>query len=243
MEILGIDVGGTGIKAAIVDTVKGKLLTERLRILTPAPATPEAISKVVFDITRHFKWDGIIGCGFPSVVRSDVVKTAVNVHKSWVNINLSKLIENTTKCKTKVINDADAAGLAEMKFGAGKNHQGVVMIITVGTGLGTALFTQGKLLPNTEFGQLIINDDIAENYISAKVKEEFDLSWKCWAMRFNKYIAVVENLFYPDLIIIGGGISKKPDKFITRISASADIKIAEFKNNAGIIGAALFAEI
>jgi len=242
MEILGIDIGGTGIKGAIVNTKKGILLTERYRVLTPNPATPEAISKIIYDFTKHFQWEGPIGCGFPSVVQKNIVKTATNIDKSWVNINLSELISSVTKCKTKVINDADAAGIAEMKFGSGKGNKGVVLIITVGTGIGTAIFVNGKLVPNIELGQIILNKEIAEKYISGKIKKDQNLSWKKWAFRFNEYIEYIEKLIYPDMIIIGGGLSKKSDNFIEYISANAKVEIAKLKNNAGIIGAALFAE-
>ena len=243
MKILGIDIGGTGIKGAIVDTSTGKLLTERYRIPTPIPATPKAISKVVNDIVMHFNWKGVIGCGFPSVVQNNIVKTAINIDKSWIDINLTKLIKKTTKCKTYVINDADAAGLAEMKFGVGRNNNSVVLIITVGTGIGTALFTKGKILPNSELGQIIFKNGTAESYISARVKNEKKLSWASWANRFNKYLIYIEMLFNPDLIIIGGGISKSSDKYVKLISAKAKIKIAKFNNSAGIIGAAIFAEL
>jgi polyphosphate glucokinase len=242
MEILGIDVGGTGIKGAITDTSKGILLSERHRILTPLPATPDSIANVINQLVSHFNWTGTIGCGFPSVVRNNVVQTAVNIDKSWVNINLAELISERTRCNVKVLNDADAAGIAEMKFGAGKDNKGVVLIITVGTGIGTSLFTNGVLLPNSEFGQVIFKESIAENYISAKVKEEQDIKWKFWVLRFNEYLAYIEKLFYPDLIIIGGGICKKQEKFFDKIVSDAEIKIAEFKNEAGIIGAAIFAE-
>ena len=242
MEILGIDIGGTGIKGAIVNTQKGTLITERYRVLTPNPATPEAVSKIIYNFTKHFQWNGPIGCGFPSVVQKDIVKTASNIDKSWVNINLAELISRVTSCKTKVINDADAAGIAEMKFGSGKGNKDVVIMITVGTGIGSAIFTNGKLFPNTEFGQIIFRGDIAEKYISGKIKKDQNLSWKKWSFRFNEYIEYIEKLIYPDMIIIGGGLCKKSEKFIEYISANSKIEIAQLRNNAGIIGAAMYAE-
>lgn len=239
MEILGIDIGGSGIKGAPVDIKDGKLLSDRFRIATPNPATPEAVAHSLSKITKHFNWSGQIGCGFPAVIHGGKVLTASNIAKDWLGINVVDLFQKVTNCETHVLNDADAAGLAEMEFGSGRNHEGVVVIITVGTGLGTALFTHRKLLPNTEFGHLLLDGIIAEHYASDGVRKKLDLSWKKWTKRFNKYLAEIERLIWPDLIIIGGGVSKKQDKFFQYLNCGIEITTAQLRNDAGIIGAAL----
>jgi polyphosphate glucokinase len=239
MEILGIDIGGSGIKGAIVDIENGKLLSERYRIPTPNPSTPAAVAECIRLINDHFNWKDQIGCGFPAVIHGGKVLTASNIDEGWIGVNVVELIQNVTNCETHVVNDADAAGLAEMQFGSGRNHNGVVMIITVGTGLGTALFTQRILLPNTEFGQVLLNGQIAERYAADGVRKKLDLSWKKWAKRFNQYLAEIERLLWPDLIIIGGGVSKKHDKFFHYLKCSIEIIPAQLRNEAGIIGAAL----
>jgi len=240
MEILGIDVGGSGIKGAVIETQSGNLITERLRLLTPSVSSPENIADTVNELKRLHNWDGPIGIGFPAVVKNGVIKTAANIDKNWIGCDADKLFTDVTECPVKVINDADAAAIAEMKFGAGSSRQDLVFVITVGTGLGTALFYKGLLVPNLEFGQLIINDRIAEKYASDAVREKGDLSWKKWGKRFNEYLLEIERLFFPDLIIIGGGISKKFEKFseyITTVETS--VTPAKLLNNAGIIGAAV----
>ena len=242
MKILGIDVGGSGIKGAIVDSKKGELLTERYRIETPQPATPDAVIDTIIAIVKHFDWHGIIGVGFPAAVRHEIVKTASNIDETWIGKNASKRIEEATGCPTHLVNDADAAGMAEMKFGAGKKQKGVTMVVTVGTGLGTALFTGKKLVPNTELGFININGIPAEHYAANSVKEREELSWEVWAKRFNEYLHRLEFLFWPDLFIIGGGISKKFDKFIEYFDVDTEVIPAKSKNHAGIIGAALAAK-
>lgn len=243
MEILGIDIGGSGIKGAIVDIINGKLLSERYRIATPNPSTPQAVSDCIRLIGDHFNWKDQIGCGFPAVIHGGKVLTASNIDNGWIGVNVVELFQKVTNCETYVVNDADAAGLAEMQFGSGRNHKGVVMIITVGTGLGTALFTQRKLLPNTEFGQVLLNGQIAEHYAADGVRKKLDLSWKKWAKRFNQYLAEIERLLWPDLIIIGGGVSKKHDKFFHYLECSIEIIPAQLRNEAGIIGAALSIQV
>ncbi len=241
-EILGIDIGGSGIKGAVVDTATGELVTDRHRIETPQPATPEAIAEVIVQMAKHFKWKGDIGCGFPAVVQAGLVYTASNIDASWININAKKLFSKATGLKVTVVNDADVAGLAEMKFGAGKKQKGVVILITVGTGIGTAIFTQGELLPNTEFGHIELNGDIAERSISDATRKRDELNWETWALRFNEYLALLEKLFYPDLFILGGGLSKKPEKFLHLLKSKTKIIPAKLQNNAGIVGAALTAK-
>ncbi len=242
-EILGIDIGGSGIKGAIVDTATGELVGMRHRIDTPKPATPDAIAEIILQITKHFKWKGDIGCGFPAVVQNGLVYTASNIDTSWININAKKLFSKATGLTVTVVNDADVAGLAEMKFGAGKKQRGVVILITIGTGIGTAIFTQGKLLPNTEFGHIQLNGAIAENSISDAARKREELDWETWAKRFNEYLVLLEKLFYPDLFILGGGASKKTDKFMHLLTVNTKIIPAKLQNNAGIVGAALTAKI
>lgn len=241
MHILGIDIGGSGIKGVPVDTKTGKLLSGRYRIATPRPATPNAVADTVAKITEHFDWSGPIGCGFPAVVQRGVVRSAANIHESWIGTDVVELFRKTTSCAVYVINDADAAGIAERHFGAGRNQAGVVLLVTVGTGLGTAVFTDGELLPNTEFGQIIIRGQIAERYTSDFVRKEAGLSWTEWAGRFNEYLKRMEFLISPDLIIIGGGASKKLHKFEDYLNVQAKVVAAELKNEAGMVGAAMAA--
>lgn len=238
-KILGIDIGGSGVKGAIVDTKKGVLLTERYRIPTPQPATPGAVAEVIRKIAKHFDWDGPIGVGFPGVIQQGVARTAANVDDSWIDKNLNKLFSKATGCKVHVVNDADAAGMAEMEFGAGKGFKGTVILITVGTGLGTVIFTNGKLVPNLEFGHLLLHGDDAEKYASDAARKKNDLDWDTWAGRFNEYLLRVEELVWPDKIIIGGGASKKGDKFFPHLSTKATVVPATLKNEAGIVGAAM----
>lgn len=239
MEVLGIDIGGSGIKGAPVDIEKGILLAERHRIPTPQPATPEAVAHTVKELVEHFNWKGEIGCGFPSVVRHGIIRTASNIDDSWIGVHAGELFSKVTNCPTLLVNDADAAGMAEMSFGSARNRKGTVIMVTVGTGIGTAIFTRGQLLPNTEFGHIILKGKVAEKIASDAARKRDDLNWKEWGSRFNKYLARMEFLFSPDLFIIGGGASKKFEKYIKYINVEAEIVSAELKNEAGIIGAAL----
>ncbi len=243
MDTLGIDIGASGIKGACVDTTTGRLTTERHRIGTPHPSTPKRVASVIAELKEHFDWSGPIGCGFPSVVRSGVVQTAANVDDKWVGTDARKLFADATDCAITLINDADAAGLAEMKFGAGRGHNGVVFLVTIGTGLGSAFFTGGRLLPNTEMGQIQLLGKIAERYASDAIRKKEELSWPEWALRFNAYLGRIELLFSPDLIIIGGGASKKYQKYKEHLSVAAEIVPAELRNEAGIVGAALSVEL
>lgn len=237
--ILGIDIGGSGVKGAIVDTKKGKLITDRYRIPTPQPSTPEAVAEVIKKIARHFKWKGPVGVGFPGVIQQGVARTAHNVDKSWIDMDLNKLFSKTTGCKVHVVNDADAAGMAEVKFGAGKGHKGTLILITVGTGFGTVIFVNGKLVPNLELGHIILHGDDAELYATDAARKREELDWDTWASRFNEYLVRIESLVWPDLIIIGGGASKKDDKFLHHITTKAEVVPAKLLNEAGIVGAAL----
>ena len=243
MEVLGIDIGGSGIKGGIVDTEKGEMIGERFRLDTPQPARPDPVAEIVRAIVQHFEWKGMVGVGFPGVVRHSIVYDVPNLHnKSWKGINIDALLQKYTGLKVKVVNDADAAGLAEMRKGAGMGREnGVVLMLTLGTGIGSAIFVDGHLLPNVEFGHLELNGKEAEKRASAAVKEEKKLSWEEWGIRLNEYFQHVEKLIYPDLIIVGGGVSNKYDQFRKYIHVEAEIVPAKFLNNAGIIGAAMVA--
>lgn len=239
--VLGIDIGGTGIKGAPVNVLTGELLAERHRIETPQPATPEAVGKVVKELVDHFKWTGPVGCTFPAIVHNGQTLSAANVDQSWVNAPAQEILAKACGLPLILLNDADAAGLAEVTFGAAKGKKGKIIVITLGTGIGSALIVDGKLITNTEFGHLIFpQDTIAEKYCSAKVKEDADMKWKDYNPRLNAYLKHLQLLFSPDLIIIGGGISKKADKFIPEMEGLRfPLVAAELKNEAGIVGAAL----
>ncbi len=245
--VLGIDIGGTGIKSAPVDIEKGVLLDERYRVDTPHPATPKSMLTAIKGIIDHWKWEGALGCGFPGVMKSGEVYTAANLSKKWIGVNIRDQIEKISPCRASVINDADSAGLAEMKFGAGKKYNrhggGVVLMVTLGTGIGSALFVDGHLVRNTEFGHIEIDGEDAEKRAAEIHREIEGLSWKKWGKRVNKYLQHIEKLLSPDLIIIGGGISKKSDKFLPYINVRAKIVPAKMLNDAGIIGAALGSEL
>ncbi|MBN1587128.1 MAG: ROK family protein [Candidatus Omnitrophica bacterium] len=241
MEILGVDIGGSGIKGSPVNIETGELLAERYRIATPQPATPQAVADALKELVQHFKWKGKIGAGFPAVVRGGVVETAANIDPSWIGTPVCKLFTKVTGCDTHVVNDADSAGVAEIHFGAGRGVKGVVIMITVGTGLGTAVFIDGKLVPNTEFGHLFYKGMIAEHYTSDAVRKDEDLDWDQWGKRFNKYLKHLAMLTWPDLIIVGGGASKKFERFSDQIKVNTRVVPAQLLNEAGLIGAAMFA--
>jgi polyphosphate glucokinase len=242
MEILGIDIGGTGIKGALVETSTGVLTQERYRVTTPQPAVPGAVADAVAEIVRYFEWNGPVGCTFPAVVKGGVMYTAANVDVSWIGTNGQDLFQSRTNCPMMILNDADAAGLAEMTFGAGAGHSGVVIILTFGTGIGSAIFVNGRLMPNTELGHLILRGKIAEARASDRARQEKELSWEKWSKRVNEYLAYLEFLFSPDLFIFGGGVSKKYEKFLKFLATRAEIVPARLFNDAGIVGAALAAE-
>ena len=239
MKALGIDVGGSGVKGALVDLRTGKLVSERHRVPTPSPATTKALSRTVARIVKHFDWKGPIGCGMPGPFMDGKLKTAVNLHASWVGAKAEEIYRKACGRRVVVINDADAAGLAEMRFGVGKRKRGVVILLTLGTGIGSALFLDSKLFPNTEFGQMEVRGKPGERRAAASVRKDKNLTWEEWAERLNEYINALESLIWPDLIILGGGASKKGEKFIPLIQARARIVPARLLNEAGIIGAAL----
>ncbi len=239
MRVLGVDVGGSGIKGALVNTETGKLITERLRFSTPQPATPKAIVKVIQKIVLEFKWKGRIGVGFPAVIKGNRVHTASNISNSWIGTDAVKLITKATGRPCIVINDADAAVLAEVNYGSKRLKKGTVLFLTVGTGIGTAILTNGHLLPNTEFGDLYLKKvGNAEGYCADSARKRYRLTWKEWAGRFNKYLKQVYFLTRPDLILIGGGASKKSDRYREYLDIKTPIRYASLKNEAGIIGAA-----
>ncbi|MGB2960461.1 MAG: ROK family protein [Bacteroidota bacterium] len=236
---LGIDVGGSGVKGAVVNVSTGELVTERFRIPTPSPPTTKALSRTVGRMVEHFAWKGPIGCGMPGPFIDGRLVTAVNLHSSWVGAKAEEIFSKACGRKVRVINDADAAGLAAMRFGAGRGKKGVVVLLTLGTGIGSAVFLDGKLLPNTEFGQMELRGKPGEQRAAARVRKDKDLTWDEWAERLNEYVCALERLIWPDLIILGGGVSRKADRFIPLIKTRARVVAAELMNEAGIIGAAL----
>ena len=241
MQTLGIDIGGSGIKGAPVELETGVLVTERFRIPTPDPSKPDAVAAVVKEIVKHFEWKGPIGCTMPTIVLHGVVGSAANIDQEWVGTDAQKLFQKKTKCPTRVLNDADAAGIAEMQFGAGRERKGVVIMLTLGTGIGSSIFNDGVLLPNTELGHLEIRGKDAEWRASDRARQEKEHDWEQWGARVNEYIQRVEYLFSPDLFIIGGGVSKKADKFLPFLHTRAEIVPAQLLNDAGIVGAAMAA--
>jgi len=241
MQILGIDVGGSGIKGAPVDTETGQLVAERLRIKTPKSAEPEPMAEVVKQIAGFFNWDGSIGIGFPAPIKGGIALMAANVSPKWIGLNADELFTRVTGRECTMINDADAAGLAEMAFGAGRGQPGTVIMITLGTGIGSAIFYNGVLLPNTEFGHAQLNSMDAEHYASDAARQREDLSWKKYAKRLDLYLHMMERLFWPNLFIVGGGISKEAEKYLPLLTIETPIVPAQLRNQAGIIGAALAA--
>jgi polyphosphate glucokinase len=247
MERLGVDIGGSGIKGAPVDVERGELVAARYRLRTPQPSTPEAVGDTVLEVVKHFGWKGPVGCTFPAVVKKGVVYSAANVDRSWIGVNGSKLLGEKTGCPVLLINDADAAAVAEMEFGAGRNRQGVVFLLTFGTGIGTAIFVDGVLVPNTELGHIEVRLEgrasvEAEEYASDRIRKEEKLKWRKWAARVSEYLCYLEDLFSPDLFIVGGGISKKYHKFLPLLDTRTEVVPAELLNEAGIVGAALAAK-
>jgi polyphosphate glucokinase len=239
VRVLGIDIGGSGVKGAPVDTRRGVLLARRHRIITPKPATPENVVEVVAEIVDFFKWKGVVGMGFPGVVKRGVTLTAVNLDPRWNDVDADNLFSDKLGLPVHLINDADAAGLAEMKFGAGKDRKGVVVLVTLGTGLGTAVFLDGKLLPNTELGHIEMHGKDAESQAAERIRIQENLSWKKWAKRLDDYLARLEFYLRPDLVILGGGASQDAERFIPRLARDVEVVPAGLLNEAGIVGAAL----
>lgn len=241
MQILGLDIGGTGIKAAPVDCSTGKLLADVERRDTPQPATPEAVLEVAQELVEHFAWQGPIGCGFPAVVQRGIVRTASNIDQRWLHCDVSARFSQHFAQQVTVINDADAAGLAEITFGAGREVMGTLLMLTLGTGIGTALFHDHDLVPNLELGQISVRGKPGHEWAAASVREEQNQSWEQWAHGVELFLQTIEVMLWPDLIILGGGVSKDADQFLDRIRIRAKLVPARLTNDAGIIGAALYA--
>jgi len=239
----GIDIGGSGIKGAPVDLGDGEFAADRVRIPTPQPSTPDAVAKTVAEVVDSFDLDKDvpIGITFPAVILHGVAQSAANVDKSWIGTNVEKAVQHTTGRKVLAVNDADAAGYAEALYGAAKGVDGVVLVVTLGTGIGSALIVDGHLVPNTELGHLEIDGHDAESRAADSARDRDDLSWEAWAERLQRYFTVVENLFWPDLIVVGGGVSKHDQKFLPLLDLRTKIVPAELRNAAGIIGAAALA--
>lgn len=240
-DVLGIDIGGSGIKGAPVDLGRGELAGDRLRVPTPAGAKPHDVAAVVAQVVGHFGGDGPVGCTFPAVVQGGVARTAANVDRSWIGTDVAALFEDATGRPFVVLNDADLAGLAEMRFGVGKGRAGVVLVLTLGTGIGSALFTDGQLVPNTELGHLVVGGKEAEARAADSVRERHGLSWKKYAQRLGEVVAELDRLLWPDLVVLGGGLSKKADRFVPLLDVPPPVMAARLQNEAGIVGAALAA--
>jgi polyphosphate glucokinase len=242
VDVLGIDIGGSGIKAAPVDVASGSLTAPRVKVLTPRPAKPAAVVDAVKGLVADFGWSGPAGITFPGVVTGGVTLTAANLDPAWIGVDAQALFGRATGLDLAILNDADAAGLAEMKFGAGAGERGTVLMLTFGTGIGSALFSDGRLVPNTEFGHIEINGKDAEERASERAREEHDLSWAKWAGRVAEYLGRMEALVWPDLFIIGGGISRRADRFVPLLTGvRARVVPAALHNDAGIVGAAMAA--
>ena len=238
MNRLGIDIGGTGIKGGVVDLETAELVGERYRLLTPDPATPENCAEVIAQILEHFGWDGRTGIAVPGKIVDSIVRSAYNIDDSWLGVNADEFFTERLGVDCVVINDADAAGLAEMRWGAGQGENGLVIMLTFGTGIGSAMFLGGRMIPNTELGHLELRGTDVENWASANAREEEELSWDEWAARLNEYFEHLELLFSPSLYIVGGGVSKKHEEFLPKIKTRGRMVPARFRNRAGIIGLA-----
>lgn len=239
--VLGIDIGGSGIKGALVDVTTGALRSDRMHLATPQPATPDAVAQAVRELASRFDFSGLIGCTFPAIVQHGITRSASNVDKSWIDAPAQAILSEALGCPVVLLNDADAAGLAEVVFGAAKSVAGTVIVLTLGTGIGSALIVDGRLVSNTELGHLQFKGDIAERYCSAKAKERQSLGWRAYSKRLNEYLTHLELLFSPDLFILGGGISRKHERFIPELRLRTPVLPAALRNHAGIVGAALAA--
>jgi polyphosphate glucokinase len=237
----GIDIGGTGIKGGIVDLATGELIGDRFRQDTPQPSTPAAVAETAKIVADSFDYQGPFGVDFPGVVLGGVVRTAANVDPSWKGTSLVEVMSTKLPGPVTALNDADAAGLAEARYGAGRGYDGVVVMVTFGTGIGTALIHNGQLVPNSELGHIELDGHDAETKAAASAREREELSWEQWCKRASKYLSALENLLWPELFILGGGISKKPDKWVPLLKCRTPLKVAQLINNAGIVGAALAA--
>jgi polyphosphate glucokinase len=237
----GVDIGGSGIKGCVVDLDKGQLVGERVRIETPKPSLPDQVCGVVAQIVEQFGWAGRVGVTFPGVMKHGVAMTAANMDESWIGTDVDAGVSKLVPGPVATLNDADAAGLAEMRYGAGRDKNGVVLMLTFGTGIGSALFSDGQLVPNTEFGHIQVDGEDGERRASAAARDREDLSYPQWAQRVDRYLDVLEASLWPDLIIVGGGVSKKAHKWVPLLSTRTPVVPAALQNDAGIVGAALAA--
>jgi polyphosphate glucokinase len=237
----GVDIGGSGIKGCLVDLDRGQLVGERVRIETPQPSLPDPVYGVVAQIVGSFDWTGRVGVTFPGVMKQGVAHTAANVDKSWIGTDVDAGLDALIPGTVETLNDADAAGIAEMRYGAGRDRRGVVLMLTFGTGIGSALFVDGHLVPNTEFGHIEVDGEHGERRASAAAREREDLKYPDWAKRVDRFLDVLERCVWPDLIIVGGGVSKKADKWVPHLSTRTPVVAAQLLNDAGIVGAALAA--
>lgn len=241
-KVLGIDVGASGIKGAIVDLEKGALFTERVKLSTPKPATPDAVAGVISEVVKKTGYEGqLMGCGFPAIVSHGVAYSAANIDPAWVGTNIETLLSPATGLDVIAMNDADAAGLAEMRYGKGRGVMGTVLLITIGSGLGSALFTDGHLVRNSEFGHLFLQGWVAEHYVSNTARKKYDMTWEGFGKRFNEYLVHIKRILSPDLVILGGGISNEFPQFSPYLDADMNVTTAAMFNHAGIIGSALYA--
>ena len=244
---IGVDVGGSGVKAAVVDTESGRLRSERLRVPTPQPATPEAVSATIARLVRRLaKTTGIsdsapVGIGLPGVAIGGRLLTAANIDPAWVDYPVAEKLGRTLKRKVSIVNDADAAGIAEMRFGVGAGQRGVVIFLTLGTGVGSGVFVDGTLVPNTEFGQMEIRGRAAERRSASAARVRKGLSWRAWTLDLDEHLQRIEDLMWPTLFILGGGVSKNGDKFIPNLKRRTPVVAAQLRNDAGIVGAAVVA--
>jgi len=238
--VLGVDIGGSSLKAAPVEVATGRLLAERVHLPTPQPATPAALAATVAGAARHFAWDGPVGCTFPGVVQAGRTMTATHLDPAWIGLAADQLFAEATGCPVTVMNDADAAGVAELRIGAGAGRRDLVLVLTLGTGIGSALFWEGRLVPNTELGLLPVRGRSAEDRASARIRTERHLSWRRYAALVNEYLAVVETVLWADRIIIGGGVSADADQWLHLLRTRAELVPARLANDAGLIGAALW---
>ena len=241
MEVFGVDVGGSGVKGAPVDLATGALTGERTRIPTPRPSTPDAVADAIAEIVALHGWSGPVGVAVPSVVIDGVVKTAANIDSGWIDVNVAEKLQDRLDLAVTVLNDADAAGLAEVTYGAARGEAGVVILLTFGTGIGSAYLYGGELVPNTELGHLIFKGQKAEQYAAGRLVKRGDLEIDWWAQRVDEVLDYVEELFWPDLIVFGGGISKRFETYAHLLTSRAPVVAATLRNEAGIVGAALAA--
>ena len=244
---IGVDVGGSGVKVAAVDVETGRLIGSRLRVATPNPSTPSAvvtaIARLVAEVEREVDAAGVpVGVGVPSVVLHGVTRTAANIDAGWIGFAAEEALAAEVGRPVTVVNDADAAGIAEMRFGAGQGSHGVVFVLTLGTGLGSGMFVDGRLVPNTELGHMEIRGRDAERRSAAAARVRRGLSWKAWAADLDEHLRAIESLFWPTLMIIGGGVSKNAERFLPRLTVRTPIVPAVLLNDAGIVGAAIAAE-